>query len=80
MKAVCNWIAQLEPVKDFISKQTCRLEPPTLLKMIFWQTILKDFVELWVNSDKHLLYMRYFIGLLQLLKTFTKTLGKKFVL
>ena len=42
--------------------------------------ILKDFAKLWVSSLKHLLYMRYFIGLLQLFKTFSKTLVKEFAL
>ena len=42
--------------------------------------ILKDFAKLWVGSLKDLLYMRYFIGLLQLFKTFSKTLVKEFAL
>ena len=35
---------------------------------------------LWVNLDKHWLFIRYLIGLLQLFKTLIKTLVKVFVL
>ena len=64
---------KLVPINEFNFDQIC-LEPTTLLKMIFSQIIL------WVNSHKHVLYVRYLIGLLQLFKTLTKGLVKDFVL
>ena len=41
---------------------------------------LTDFAKLWVNLHKHLLYVTYRIGLLQLFKFHIKTLMKDFVL
>ena len=56
--------------------QIC-LEPTALQNKIdFLLVILKGFSKLWVNWDNHVLYMRYFIGLLQLFKTCTKAFMK----
>ena len=44
-----------------------------LTKNDFLQVILKDFAKLWANSHKHLLYIRYLNGPLQLFKTLAKT-------
>ena len=49
------------------------VEPVTSLKMIFLRVILKDFAKLRVSSQKHVLYIRYLNGLLQLFKTLAKT-------
>ena len=53
---------------ELIFWQICRLEPATLLKIIFLQVILKDFAKLWVDSHRLVLYTRLINYLLQLFK------------
>ena len=60
----CKWGAFLANLQA----GTCNLT-----KNDFLQVILKDFGKLWANSKKHLLYIRYLNGLLQLFKTLAKT-------
>ena len=76
-----KYFRKLVPVNEFIFQLICRLEPATLLKMIFFlQVILKNFTKLLVNSHKHLLDIRYLNGLWEFFQTLSKTFAVGWVL
>ena len=64
LRGLCKWVHFLAILQDGAYNFT---------KNIFLQMILKNFVELWVISIKHLLWIRYFTAFCNPLKL-TKTL------